>query len=48
MTKQKKKKQNGFLKDILDEIGGSIIFAVAWKIFMFIPRMIIRLISNIW
>ncbi|QOR64807.1 hypothetical protein IM538_13170 [Cytobacillus suaedae] len=48
MTKQKKKRIVGFLKDILDEIVGSIIFAVAWKIIMFIPRMIIRLISNIW
>jgi hypothetical protein len=48
VTKQNKEKLNGFLKDILDEIVGSIIFAVAWKIIMFIPRMIIRLISNIW
>ena len=42
--KSKKRKRDGFLKDILIEF----IFEVVWNILMFIPRMIIRLIGNIW
>lgn len=48
MAKKKKEKQDGFIKEILGEIGGSIIFEVVWNIIMFIPRMLIRLISSIW
>ncbi|MEK5530274.1 hypothetical protein MKX79_12945 [Viridibacillus sp. FSL R5-0468] len=50
MAKKKRKaeKQDGFFKEILGEIGGSIIFEVVWNIIIFIPRMIIRLISSIW
>lgn len=39
-----KKRNNGFFKDTLIEF----IFEVVWNILMFIPRMIIRLIGNIW
>ena len=42
--KSKKRNRDGFLKDILIEF----IFEVVWNILMFIPRMIIRLIGNIW
>lgn len=48
MAKKKKEKQDGVFKEILGEIGGSIIFEVVWNIIMFIPRMLIRLISSIW
>ncbi|MFB5089619.1 hypothetical protein PGC35_20955 [Psychrobacillus sp. PGGUH221] len=48
MAKKKKKSRMGFFKEILGEIGGSIIFEVVWNIIMFIPRMLIRLISSIW
>ncbi|MCD1163869.1 hypothetical protein [Peribacillus frigoritolerans] len=46
--KRKKERQNGFFKEILIELRGSILFEVAWNILMFIPRMMIRLIKNIW
>jgi hypothetical protein len=46
--KRKKEKQNGFFKEILIEFRDSIFFEVAWNILMFIPRMMIRLIKNIW
>jgi len=48
MAKKKKEKQDGFFKETLGEIGGSIIFEVVWNIIMFIPRVIIRLISSLW
>ncbi|WP_318508746.1 hypothetical protein [Bacillus sp. T3] len=48
MTKEKKEKQDGIFKEMLDEIGGSILFEIVWNILMFIPRMIIRLITSIW
>jgi len=48
MAKEKKEKQDGFFKEILGEIGGSIILGVVWNIIMFIPRMLVRLISSIW
>lgn len=48
MIKKKKEKQDGLFKEMLDEIGESIIFEVVWNIIMFIPRMIIRLITSIW
>ncbi|MGE7771204.1 hypothetical protein ACQKMK_11775 [Viridibacillus arvi] len=43
-----KKKRKAGWEEILGEIGGSIIFEVVWNIIIFIPRMIIRLISSIW
>ena len=46
--KNKRKRQNDFFKDILIELRDSILFEVAWNILMFIPRMMIRLIKNIW
>ena len=42
--KNKKRNRNGFFKDTLIEF----IFEVVWNILMFIPRMMIRLIKNIW
>jgi hypothetical protein len=48
MTKEKNEKKDGIFKEMLDEIGGSIIFEVFWNIIMFIQRMIIRLITSIW
>ncbi|MDR7235890.1 hypothetical protein J2Y02_000495 [Neobacillus drentensis] len=46
--KRKKERQDGFFKDILIEIRESILLEVAWNILMSIPRMMIRLIKNIW
>ncbi|MGN7396799.1 hypothetical protein [Peribacillus frigoritolerans] len=46
--KIKKERQNGFFKEILIELRDSILFEVAWHILMFIPRMMILLIKNIW
>ncbi|WP_378936977.1 hypothetical protein [Metabacillus herbersteinensis] len=43
-----KKKKEGILKSILIEIRDSIFFEVAWRILFFIPRMIIRLIKNLF
>lgn len=42
--RNKKRNRDGFFKDTLFEL----IFEVVWNILMFIPRMIIRLIGNIW
>lgn len=41
--KNKKRNRDGF-KDTLIELIGEVV----WNILMFIPRLIIRLISNIW
>ncbi|MED3994600.1 hypothetical protein P4647_08015 [Peribacillus frigoritolerans] len=46
--KRKIERQNGFFKEILIELRDSILFEVAWNILMFIPRIMIRLIKNIW
>lgn len=48
MKKEKKKGRDGFFKDILIEIRDSILFELALNIIMFIPRMMIRLIKNIF
>ncbi|MEK4715148.1 MULTISPECIES: hypothetical protein [Sporosarcina] len=45
---KKEKSQEGFLKNILNEIQNSILFELIWSILLFIPRMIIRLIKNIY
>ncbi len=45
--KRKKAKQDGFFKEMLDELISSILFEIVWNILMFIPRMMIRLIKNI-
>ena len=44
----KKNGQGGIFKDILIEIRDSILFELVWNILMFIPRMMIRLIKNIF
>jgi hypothetical protein len=46
--KRKKERKDGFFKEILSEIMDSILIEVVWNILMFIPRMLIRLIKNIW
>lgn len=46
--KRKKERQDGFFKEILTEIMDSILIEVVWNILMFLPRMLIRLIKNIW
>lgn len=46
--KKEKEKQNGFFKEILIEIRDTIVFEVVWNILMLIPRMMIRVIKNIW
>lgn len=48
MKKEQKKRKDGFLKDILIEIRDSILFEVLWNILMFIPRMLLRLLKNIF
>lgn len=45
---KKEKSQEGFFKNILNEIRNSILFELIWSILLFIPRMIIRLIKNIY
>jgi hypothetical protein len=48
MKNKRRKKKDGFFKEILMEIRDSILLEVAWNILMFIPRMMIRIIKNIW
>jgi hypothetical protein len=48
IRKEKKNGQGGIFKDILMEIRDSILFELVWNILMFIPRMMIRLIKNIF
>lgn len=45
---KKEKSQEGFFKNILNEIQNSILFELIWSILLFIPRMLIRLIKNIY
>ncbi|WP_286230125.1 hypothetical protein [Neobacillus mesonae] len=44
MKNRKEKRGYGFLKDTFFEI----IFEVIWNIVMFIPRLLIRIIKEIW
>ncbi|MGA3677154.1 hypothetical protein [Lysinibacillus agricola] len=50
--KREKEKQDGFLTEILSKLGGyillEIIWNIIWNILLFIPRMVIRLMKNIW
>jgi hypothetical protein len=48
MKNENQKMKDGFFKGVLTEIRDSILIEVAWNILMFIPRMMIRLIKNIW
>ena len=43
-----KDRLKGFFKETLRELRESIVFEVVGYIFMLIPRMMIRLIKNIW
>lgn len=46
--KKKRERKNGIFKEILIDLRESILFEVAWNILTFIPRMLQRLIKNIW
>lgn len=48
IRKEKKNGQGGIFKDILLEIQDSILSELVWNILMFIPRIMIRLIKNIF
>lgn len=48
IRKEKKNGQGGNFNDILIEIRDSILFEIVWNILIFIPRMVIRLIKNIF
>lgn len=48
IRKEKKNGRDGIFRDILIEIRDSILFGIVWNILMFIPRMVIRLIKNIY
>ncbi|GHH98777.1 hypothetical protein [Neobacillus kokaensis] len=48
MKKTKKKKEDGFFKEVIAEITSSFIFEVAWNIVMFIPRLLVRIIKEMW
>jgi len=44
----KKRKVRHYVKKIIIEIKNSIALEIIWNILIFIPRMIIRLLKNIW
>ena len=46
--KAKKKRDKGFFKEILREIADSLLFEIIWNIIMYIPKIILRVIKNIW
>jgi hypothetical protein len=49
MTKDKSEEtEDGFFKWLWRDFSGSLILEILWNILMFIPRIIIRFISNIW
>ncbi len=48
MKIRKENGQGGIFKDILIEIRDSILFEIVWNILIFIPRIVIRLIKNIF
>ena len=49
MSKKKLKKHTkNFIKDIVDEVSGTIVFEIIWNSLMFIPKMMIRFIGFIF
>lgn len=44
IKKMKKERSTGFFKDTILEF----LFEIAWNIVMFIPRIMIRFIKDIW
>jgi hypothetical protein len=48
IRKEKKNGKGGIFKDILIDIRDSILFELVWNTLLFIPRMMIRLIKNIF
>ena len=45
---KKEGKLKRFFKGFLEELAGSILFEVILNILLFIPRMFIRLLKNVW
>ncbi|MFE6168599.1 hypothetical protein ACFVP8_12135 [Viridibacillus arvi] len=48
MKIEKKKDKEGFFKRIMYEIRDSIVFELVFNILTFIPRMIVRLVVNLF
>ncbi|MEK4626786.1 MAG: hypothetical protein ABS944_05785 [Solibacillus sp.] len=46
--KKNNEKRTGFFKEMLGELSASMLFEVAWRILMYIPRKLIQLIKDIW
>ncbi len=46
--KTSEKKKEGILRNIINEIRDSIFIEITWRILFFIPRMLIRLIKNLF
>ena len=46
--KNKRKRRKSSFKDILFELRDSILIEVVWNILMFVPRLMIRVIKDIW
>ncbi|WP_156312052.1 hypothetical protein [Lysinibacillus contaminans] len=48
MRKKKLKElAKNFIKDIVDEVSGTIVFEIIWNILMFIPKIMIRFVKFI-
>lgn len=45
---RKKEKRDSFWKELFGELGVNILLEIIWNIILFIPKMLIRLIKNIW
>ena len=48
MMKKKKEKRSRILKDFFGELSGNVIADIFVNIIMFIPRVFIRLLKDIW
>ncbi|WP_158638493.1 hypothetical protein [Metabacillus litoralis] len=48
IRKEKRYDRRGIVKDILIEFRDSIVFEVFWNILMFIPRILFRVIKNMF
>lgn len=48
VKKEQRNGKEGFFKDIMIEIRDSILFELVLNILTFIPRMIVRLVKNLF
>ncbi|MEK9197080.1 hypothetical protein [Ureibacillus sp. FSL E2-3493] len=48
INKRKKTKKKRVYSDTLIEIIFEMILEIIWNVILFLPRMVARLISNIW